>query len=242
MKTSRYSSADWIWLVRVFSALLLSLIAWKGYAGVESLAGRYEGAWTNLTFNSTGRAVIDIQIAGATAAINFDMDGFVFGFIDPPLITMPGTVAGNSIQIDNHGVGIFGDISGSINADAGTYTADLSNIPGGYINHINATGTIANGVIKLNYTVDFPGNPSPTNPANGVLVATASIPLTITSVVRQGTDIVIQWTGGKPSYQLQVRPNLSSGTWNNRDAPTTLTTARISIGAQPTVFVRVAGQ
>src|SRR6185312_10428488 len=90
--------------------VLLCFHASFSHAALQDMVGRYVGAWTNLTFNSTGKAVIIIDITGTNATLTFDMDGQVFGYVNPPVISMPGTVVGNTIVIDNKGVGIFGDI------------------------------------------------------------------------------------------------------------------------------------
>lgn len=64
-------------------------------AGVDAVVGHYEGAWTNVTFGSTGKAVVDIHVNGTAANTSFDMDGYVFGAFDPPVIQMPGVVSGD---------------------------------------------------------------------------------------------------------------------------------------------------
>lgn len=211
-------------------------------AAVQDLAGRYEGAWTNLTFGSLGKAVITIEIQGTNASLKFDMDGYVFGQIDPPLIDMPGTVQGDFILIDNLGVGMFGDIKGSVDAAQGTLSVALSNIPGGYIQKVVTAGSIGGGVIQLDYTVDFPGPASPTNPAKGVMRTVRSEPLRITRVFREGNNLVLEWVGGRPPYTVQLSPDLSGSAWLAVGTPTTGATARIGIPGGGMGFIRVAGQ
>jgi hypothetical protein len=212
------------------------------YAGLPDVIGHYEGAWTNLTFGSTGKAVIDIQVTGTNATLIFDMDGYVFGYIDPPLISMPGTVTGSSIYIDNKGVGIFGDIKGLVDGAMGTFSVTLTNIPGNSIQHISVIGTIQGGRLSLDYTVDFYGPSTATNPAHGVLVASAAVPLKITRVWRQTNDLILEWTGGRGPYQIQTRTNLVSGAWSNLGSSLATTTTAINIGTDKTRFFRAAGQ
>jgi len=171
---------------KILLLLLFLFSAPLAHAALPDLVGRYVGTWTNITFGSTGKAVIIIQISGTNATLTFDMDGFVFGYIDPPVISMPGTVVGNTIVIDNHGVGIFGDIKGSIDGTTGAFQTTLTNVPGGFIQDVTNIGSITNGVINVNYTVDFPGAPSATNPAHGVMVAMiiAMIPATAAMLER----------------------------------------------------------
>ena len=209
-------------------------------AGVEAILGHYTGAWTNLTFGSTGKAVIDMSAAGTSATILFDMDGFVFGAFDPPVINMPGTVVGNTIQIDSKGQGLFGDISGAVDAAAGTFRAVLTNIPGGFIRQVTATGTVAAGVMKLDYVVDFPGPAGPQNPARGVMTVAVAKPLAINSIVREGNEVVVSWTGGAAPYRVQTRSSLTGGNWADTGPTTTGTTARIPAPATGAIFVRVA--
>jgi hypothetical protein len=209
---------------------------------VQDLVGRYVGAWTNTTFGSTGKALIEIQISGTNAALLFDMDGYVFGMMDPPLITMPGTVSGDVILIDNHGVGMFGDIKGKVDAVQKTLTATLTNIPGGSIQSVTNSGTIEGGVIRLNYTVQFPRPPDSQNPAYGVMATTLVPPIAITGVRRQGNNLLLAWAGGLGPFQVQTRTNVTLGTWQNTGLQTNVRTSTIPIGAASPAFYRVAGQ
>lgn len=209
---------------------------------IRDLQGHYVGAWTNQTFGSTGKAVININWSGTNAALVFDMDGFVFGQVDPPVISMPGTVQGNTIVIDNQGVGIFGDIKGLVDADAGTLTSTLTNVPGGYILDVTVTGTITNDVISLGYTVDFNQPPSATNPAHGVMQAALVPAIAITQSERQGSSLMLQWSGGMPPYGVQTRTNLTLGSWTDTGISTSNNTAAVSISASGNAFFRVTGQ
>ncbi len=209
-------------------------------AAVGDLAGRYEGAWSNLTFGSTGKAVIEIKIAGPSASILFDMDGFVFGGFDPPPIAMPGTVVGNTIQIDSQGVGIFGDIKGLVDATPGSFTSTLSNIPGDFITTITADGTIAGGRMSLGYTVVFAGPTGPNNPAHGVMVVAAPIPLIVRATGLPNGRVRLEWSGGKPPFRVQSRSSLSDGGWTNVGESVTGTETVVTLDVQP-LFFRVTG-
>jgi hypothetical protein len=228
--------------MRVCLLVALCLYSTVSWGAVQDLVGRYVGAWTNLTFGSTGKAVIEIQINGTNATLIFDMDGFVFGMGEPPTMSMPGTVSGDVILIDNKGVGTFGDIKGRVDAAQGTLATTLTNIPGGYIQSVTNVGTIGGGVIHLNYTVIFPGAPSSTNPAYGVMGTTRVPPISITSVRRQGGNIVLAWSGGLAPFQVQTSTNLTSGIWANAGAQTSLQTWTNAVGAGNQTFYRVAGQ
>ncbi len=224
-----------------FLLLLFLFHAQLASAALQDMVGRYVGAWTNTTFGSTGKAVIIIDISGTNATLTFDMDGFVFGFIDPPVISMPGTVQGNSIVIDNHGVGIFGDIKGSIDGTTGAFNTTLTNVPGGFIKDVTNTGFITNGVISLSYTVDFPQPPSSTNPAHGVMVAVLTPPIVITNAARAGANLTLKWSGGKGPFVVQANSNLTSGVWTNYSSPTT-NNATVPIAPTGNAYFRIGGQ
>jgi hypothetical protein len=65
--------------------------------------------------------------------------------------------------------------------------------------------------------------------------------LRITSVVRSGTDVSIDWVGGTPPFQVQFKDNLNTVQWTDSGAPTTARTANVPI--QPGAgFIRVVGQ
>jgi hypothetical protein len=221
--------------------LVLFFHASFSHAALQDLVGRYVGAWTNLTFGSTGKAVIIIDVSGTNATLTFDMDGFVFGYIDPPVISMPGTVVGNTIVLDNKGVGIFGDIKGSIDGTTGAFQTTLTNVPGGFINDVTNSGFVTNGVISVSYTVDFPGAPSTTNPAHGVMVALLTPPIVITNTVRAGPNLTLKWSGGKGPFFVQASSNVTSGVWTNYSAPST-NNATVTISPAGSAFFRIAGQ
>jgi hypothetical protein len=243
MKTNAYTvSSAPIRTVRVLVLAGLCLHASLSWGAVQDLVGQYVGAWTNLTFGSTGKAVIEIQITGTNAVLIFNMDGYVFGTTDPPVISMPGTVSGDVILIDNKGVGMFGDIKGRVDAVQKTLTATLTNIPGGSILSVTNVGTFDGGVIRLNYTVLFPGPPGPTNPAHGVMATTLVPPIAITGVRRQGSDVLLAWSGGLEPFQVQTRTNLTLDVWKNVGGQTPLRTSNIPVGAASQTFYRVAGQ
>ncbi|MBU6401293.1 MAG: hypothetical protein KGS61_13340 [Verrucomicrobia bacterium] len=233
-------AAAWVW--RRILPVLLVMPASLAAGGVPDIVGRYVGAWTNITFGSTGKAVIAIQVTGTNANLAFDMDGYVFGQMDPPLINMPGTVQGDIIQLDDQGVGMFGNITGNVDATHGTLTATLTNIPGGFILQVTATGTVTNSAINLAYTVSFPGAPSPTNPARGAMSVILIPPITITQFGRQGTSLMLQWSGGQGPFTVQQATDPSLAVWSDVTAATTNTSATVPVPVGGNAILRVAGQ
>jgi len=206
---------------------------------VAELKVNYVGSWTNLTFGSTGKAVFDTAVAGTNATIVFDFDGFVFGYIDPSAMTMFGTLQDSVIQCTTNGVPVYGDIKCSVNLALGTVSVSLTNVPGGSIKTVAITGLVTNGVMNLNYTVNFLGAPSPTNPAFGVIHAVLTPFLTLQVV---GTNAVVSWVGGSALYTVQSRTNLTQGIWSDAITSTTNTTYIAPISPPGSRFFRVFGQ
>jgi len=66
-------------------------------------------------------------------------------------------------------------------------------------------------------------------------------PLKMRSIMRNGNNITITWSGGNPPYQLQTRSDLSTGTWSDVGAPTTALSVTVPIGVSEGYF-RVSGQ
>jgi hypothetical protein len=236
-----------LWLLILLIATFASF-AVPSRAQTLDLNLHYEGAWTNLTFGSTGAAHVGVVISGANATIDFDLDGFVFGAADPPLIVVPGVVENGILKLDSKGLSTYGDVTGSINLATGDTLIDLTKVPNPRIAHVKLTGKVSAGgpgslgKLDLQYLVDFPPGSVPAT-ANGVLVATQVPPVQITSVQLDNGDLVIAWSGGKAPYQVQTSSALgSSAAWKNSGAPTSATTARIPLAGASRVFVRVSGQ
>jgi hypothetical protein len=79
-----------------------------------------------------------------------------------------------------------------------------------------------------------------TNYPNAVISYFALAP-DITSIVRSGSNVVINWAYGTPPFQVQFKTNLTNAAWSNFGSPTTNRTATVPIqpGAR---FFRVFGQ
>src|SRR5439155_27213233 len=62
----------------------------------------------------------------------------------------------------------------------------------------------------------------------------------ITSAVKNGSNVNIQWAYGTPPFQVQFKNDLSSPTWNNVGGTTSSRTAAVPISLS-TGFIRVVG-
>jgi hypothetical protein len=75
----------------------------------------------------------------------------------------------------------------------------------------------------------------------GGIPLSLKVALRITRITRSGTDVVVEWSGGQPPFQVQTKTDLGTPGWLNVGAPTADHTATVSI--EPGVkFIRVAGQ
>jgi hypothetical protein len=182
---------------------------------------------------------------------------------------MPGIVSttngGNQIEIDNKGVGIFGDIKGRIFSpftdpcptcqkpqiytgnpppvSTGDFSAILTNIPGGIFSNITAIGTTANGQFSLNYTVNFNQPPSSSNPAYGVMQC--ATPLTVKAAIYSPVyywpNQMVCWSGGTGPYQVMIRTNFTTDVWTDVGDLTTGFSAVIPRMTGLLGFIRVRG-
>ena len=230
--------------ISIILLILFALATRPASGAVEDVVGHYEGAWTNLTFGSVGAAVIDIEVMGTSASLTFDMDGGVFGGTNPASITMPGNVVGDVIQIDNQGVGIYGDIKGTVDTSVGALATTLTNIPGGFIQQVLVAGTITNGVINLGYTVVFPRPPDMFNPAYGVMTTarTTVSAIEVNKISVEGTNLVLGWTGGVPPFTVQMRNELDGGMWTDLDNSISSNSFVAPYSPLSNAYFRVGGQ
>jgi len=66
------------------------------------------------------------------------------------------------------------------------------------------------------------------------------IPPRITSIVKSGSNVNIQWAYGNPPFQVQFKNDLSSPTWNNSGGTTSSRTASVPISGGAG-FIRIVG-
>lgn len=143
----------------VAGGLALSLAATAGAQSFDF--GLYTGQWDNLTFSSSGPATMLIEdLGGGVVQMTIDVDGNVFGFVDPPPGVVTGTVVADVFTLDPVlGDPTFGDISGTIDA-AGQADFELINAAGGSFSSVMITGTAIGGVFDLDYQIFTPNDPT----------------------------------------------------------------------------------
>jgi hypothetical protein len=219
-------------------AVLVSLLFCSFHLQAQTVAIRYEGSWTNTTFGSVGKAFVDVSIQGATATLKFDLDGFVFGTFDPPLITIPATVENGVVTFDARGIAGFGDIAGNVTLASGATVIDVTNVPNDFIGNVHVTGTFGQNM-DLQYTVVFKSPPN--SDAVGVIVGNGIPPLRITSVQILGDRLELSWTGGKPPYQVQTTTAFGAP-WQNSGSLIPDRNSSVPASRAGNLLVRILGQ
>ncbi len=127
------------------------------YERALEMAGEWEGMWVNNTFSSSGAATLIIEVdPSGVATLTLDLDGFVFGMLDPDPITYTANFGGGRIDFDVSGDPVFGDFLATGLAD-GTVSIEAELIPVEGIARLTAEGTFAPRGIHLTYTVEFFG-------------------------------------------------------------------------------------
>jgi len=150
-----------------FLAVLLFSIASLGALSAPASAavlsdydGTYVGTWFNNTFSSTGAATITFASVGSNVTWTTDMDGFVFGLLDPGVVVLNGTVVAGEIVV-NQTVATYGTVVGTINLNSGAVNAIVNMVPGRpEFADITVAGTAVPGVsFDVTYSIDVLGGP-----------------------------------------------------------------------------------
>jgi hypothetical protein len=118
-------------------------------------AAVYLGSWKNTTFGSSGPLRIEFEKGKSKVAVSFDLNGPVFGSIDPPAIRF-------NAPLDAKGNGKFnvkgtplGDLTGDFTPN-GTLAVKIRNIPGGSLTEFRFNGKfdLVKETFKGTYEID----------------------------------------------------------------------------------------
>lgn len=132
----------------VFSAVIL--------AGGAVQANTLTGQWENTTFGSSGPVTIDVQFDGDNFDITVDLDGFVFGSVDPAPVNFTGSLSGGG-TFNEPGIPDLGDLSGSIDG-LGNIDLMFTNVPNPNVDLVVASGTTDGATfLNMTYEVVFAG-------------------------------------------------------------------------------------
>lgn len=118
-----------------------------------AMDGAWSGDWENTTFSSTGAAslTLDVDTEAATVDASLDLDGNVFGGLDPDPLEFDGTYDEGGMEITATTV-LFGDFTLTISADgdvSGGGTPEASTSVWG----LSFDGTATESSIDLDYTI-----------------------------------------------------------------------------------------
>ena len=115
--------------------------------GIASLVGRYEGAWVDNTFATTGTASFVIALDAGVLTVMSDLNGFVYGIQDYPEETWTADFDPSSVTF-NEASATFGTLTLTVNAD-GSVTAE--GLGAGGFTKVTWTGTIDQDTINLTW-------------------------------------------------------------------------------------------
>ena len=126
-----------------------------GFEQYTAFSGQWSGDWSNTTFGSTGTVTLTITVNDdGTADFSLDVDGNVFGGVDPPALTFSGTYDADGAHIAVTGDALFGDVTIDATAD-GAFTLEATNIPAPGIAGFSSEGTATPDGVDMTYTVTF---------------------------------------------------------------------------------------
>lgn len=117
--------------------------------------GNWTGGWVNNTFGTSGSATMsyNVDTVAETFQITMDLNGQVFGFIDPPAQTFNSTYSPTgptNITIPTP----FGTLNATF-TQTGQISGAITGVNVGGINRMDFTGTATTATITVNYTVTF---------------------------------------------------------------------------------------
>lgn len=138
--------------------------------GSESNVGRWEGQWTDTTFNSVGAITLTIKNkANNKVEVTLDIDGLVGGFFDPDPQTILATQKQNGTIEFNGMVDAMGDPASLIFSltPAGALNISMPDLPLIGFDSFSAQGSLSGGSGFLNFEVTF----TPMGSAEGTVSA-----------------------------------------------------------------------
>jgi hypothetical protein len=106
---------------------------------------------------------IDVSPDG-TASLTLDLDGLVFGLVDPEAATYPGSYTDDGAVFIVSDDPVFGELSIVVETD-GNVVVSAPNVPSSNILSFSATGSLTTEALHLDYFVLF----IEATPAQGVL-------------------------------------------------------------------------
>lgn len=130
---------------------------------------RYEGAWRNTTFQTTGGATLSISLdrAARTFSATLDLQGNVFGGGPPGPQTMTGSLASDGTAAFDVATPLFGRVTGTITKDGQISGAAIA-IRSANVASMDFSGTATADAVNVGYLLIL----KPSGQAQGVLTMT----------------------------------------------------------------------
>jgi len=178
-------------------------------------------------FSTEALLNLDLAAGYYRLGVNSD-DGFEFRAIPPQGVSGPPIVLG----VFDHGRGASDTLFDFVVQSSGVYSFRLIYFDcqgGASCELFSVTNLTTGDKVLIN-------DPAVANAIKSFLV----IPPRITSIVKNGSNVDIQWAYGNPPFQVQFKNDLSSPTWNNSVGPTSSRTASIAI-SPGAAFFRIVG-
>lgn len=125
------------------------------FQAIQPYLGNWSGEWRNTTFASSGAvsATVSAEEDG-TLTFSVDLDGFVFGALDPDPVTYSGNFDAEGVVFNIPGDPLLGDLTIAITADGEVVIVGES-VPDERIDKVSAVGTVTPEEISLEYIVTF---------------------------------------------------------------------------------------
>lgn len=129
------------------------------YDQYKVVAGTFTGQWQNLTFGTSGDVTTVVEIdEDGRAAFTIDLDGLVFGLIDPDPKTYESTYDATGVVFTAQDDDLFGDLTITITVndnDTANVVFTSTDNPNTGISGLNADGTLYADALDLDYQIIF---------------------------------------------------------------------------------------
>lgn len=139
-------------MTRSASIALFTLVS----SAVHAASLDYEGSWNNTTFGTSGAAYANVTTTLPAVQVTLDLDGSVFGGLDPSALVLNGVVSPDSSIAFTAVVGhpTYGDVAASVNA-LRILNATATSLPNPGIASVAIGGQTSPTAMDLQYTVTF---------------------------------------------------------------------------------------
>lgn len=129
------------------------------YEDYKAVAGTSTGEWQNTTYGTSGGSTTTVEIdPDGRAAFTLDLDGLVFGLLNPDPKTYESTYDETGVVFTAEDDDLFGDLTITIvpnEDDSAQISFEGLNVPVVGISQINADGILTANSVDMNYEITF---------------------------------------------------------------------------------------